>query len=188
MTLVMPSDELYRIPVIVDNCVLNELADIQLVGLLNTIFSKVFMPESMIRDEANFPNVELVLKEVEPIRAVVESVEGLKLWEDILKNRKMLSRYDAELIAIAAEKDLVCCSSDRALMKTCEMYGIRCMGTLGVLVSVYRYNQITPDEFRDAVENLFSLANSRYGETLKNSFKNGYPEIFEQPSRLPPHA
>ena len=178
MTSVTPSDELYRTPAVLDNCVLNELARVRAVRLLNAVFSNVYMPDNMIRDEASFPNVEWALREVEPVRAVVESTEGLKLWEDILKNRKMLSRYDAELIAIAHEKGLVCCSGDRALIKTCEIYGIRQVGTLGVLALAYLHNHMAPSEFGETVENLFSLPDSRYGEALKKSFKADFPTVF----------
>jgi hypothetical protein len=65
---------------LVDNFVLNELADIQAAGLLNPVFSNVYMPESIISDEAKFPNAHSALREVRSVRAVVETLDGLKFW------------------------------------------------------------------------------------------------------------
>ncbi|ATY84511.1 hypothetical protein CVV65_05700 [Kyrpidia spormannii] len=172
------SDDLYGTSAIVDNSVLNELASLGSVRLLNGVFSRVYMAENMIRVEARFPGANKALAELAPVRIAAETEEEIGFWAEIMRKRKALSRNDAEMIAIAAQRSLVCCTSDGPMIKTCEMYGIRRTGTLGVLALSYRRGHITPKEFCVLVDKLFSLPDARYSESVKREFLAGFPEVF----------
>lgn len=67
----------------------------------------------MIRVEARFPGANKALAELAPVRIAAETEEEIGLWAEIMRKRKALSRNDAEMIAIAAQRSLVCCTSDK---------------------------------------------------------------------------
>ncbi|WP_158306740.1 hypothetical protein [Alicyclobacillus acidocaldarius] len=172
------SEDVYGTPAIIDNSVLNEFAALGAVKLLKLVFAPVYMAENMIRDEVRFPNAEAAFDELAPIHIALDTEHGLRCWSEIMTKRKVLSRYDAEVIALAIERSLVCCTSDRAMMKTCDIYQVRRIGTLGVLACAYQHGHVNEGTFRSLVDKLFSLPNARYSESTKQGFKSSFPEIF----------
>lgn len=127
---------------VLDNNILNDFSELQCISLLNQVFSKVYIPQSILEREATVEtlreNIEWL--EYQPI-ALTQSVSFGFLLK-IIEEKPSLSEYDAECIAIAKENLIYCTSNEKRVMNTCQEHGIECIGTIGILCCAFEHQVI----------------------------------------------
>lgn len=93
-----------------DASVLFDFYEINALNILNNVFSEVYIPsplmEEIIRDE----QLQQVKRELVYSEIVIETLEAYELFNELSKEKRMLSTNDKHLICIAFEKGYLCAS------------------------------------------------------------------------------
>lgn len=141
---------------VLDNNILNDFTELQCISLLNQVFSKIYIPQSILDREATIEAIQSNLEWLEYQMIALEQPESFEFLLRILEEKPALSEYDAECIAIAKEKMIYCTSNEKRVMNTCQEYGIETAGTIGILCCAYEFEIIDRNEFERLIKKLFS--------------------------------
>lgn len=163
---------LYGKRAVIDNNIIGDLCELGCLGWLNQLFSEVMIPESILNDEAQRYKREL--DKIAFTSTTIQNAETYEFLEDILDKHGGLSDYDAELVAIAYEKYVLCTSNEKRIMTTCNENGIEYTGTLGILCLAYEKNLITLDGLDDYINRLNDECSCFLSNRIISSVKNTY--------------
>lgn len=137
----------------VDAMVLIDLHEISALGLLNRVFSAVYVPHSLSGTELS---EEEVLRGLHFTPAYIISPEGYELFRSLGRQFPALSEFDRLAIVISKETATCCITNDRVMRRACEETGVHFSGTLGVIGCAFRCNLITRDDLDGYVRRLES--------------------------------
>jgi|GEM_PF-5574284 len=115
---------------VLDNNILNDFTELRCLPLLNQVFTKVYIPQSILDREATLEIIQSNITELEYTPTALEHPESFELLLKIIQDKPALSEYDAECIVIAKEKMIYCTSNERRIMSICQEYDIECKGLL----------------------------------------------------------
>jgi predicted nucleic acid-binding protein len=158
---------------VLDNNVLNDVAELDAFHVLHRVFSTLYIPKSILENEARFGDLLSHLTTLTYVATSIEEEATYVFFLEIVKNRPGLSEYDAECIAIAKEKFINCTSNEKRITNTCDEYGIDSTGTVGIICCAYEHGMIDKTYFESVIKMLFSDACSAH---LSNRLK---VELFE---------
>jgi predicted nucleic acid-binding protein len=147
---------------VLDNNILNDFTELQCISLLNKVFVKVYIPQSILDREAILETIQSNIEWLEYQPTALEHMESYVFLSKILTEKPALTEYDAECIAIAKEKMIYCTSNEKRVMGICEEYDIECTGTIGILCCAYEHEIISREEFEHLLKKLFSSECSAY--------------------------
>lgn len=129
---------------IIDNNIICDFAELDCIELLNKVFSKVFIPQSILdREVIQFRSA---LERLDYEAAVIEEFETYVFMDKILNEHGGLTECDAEVIAIAYESYVLCTSNEKRVMTTCKENEIRYTGTIGILCCAYEHMIISRED------------------------------------------
>ncbi len=140
---------------VIDNNVLVDFSELGCIAILDSIFASVAIPQSII-DKEVIHDSEVALKGLGFSSVSITTDEGYVIYAKVLNKYRGLSEYDAELIAIAAEKKLVCVSNEKAITTVCRGYKVETTGTIGILCSAYENRILAGRAFAAHLDKLFS--------------------------------
>jgi predicted nucleic acid-binding protein len=146
---------LYQKKATVDNNVLNDLAELGRIDLLEKVFEEIQIPSSILQDET-LDFVKKQLLKIKYYETSISTEDGLTLLGELLTNWTGLSDYDAEIISIAKQNMVLCSSNEKRIMNACDFYGIEFCGTVGILCCAFEFEIVTSDDLYDLLEKLFS--------------------------------
>lgn len=154
---------------VLDNNILNDFTELQCISLINKVFVKVYIPQSILDREAILETIQSNIEWLEYQPTALEKMESYDFLARIIKEKPALTDYDAECIAIAREKMIYCTSNEKRVMSICQEYNIECTGTIGILCCAYEHEIISRDEFESLLKKLFSPECSAYlGRKVKH--------------------
>jgi predicted nucleic acid-binding protein len=160
---------------VLDNNILNDFTELQCISLLNKVFTKVYIPQSILEREAILETIQSNIEWLEYQPTALEQAESYEFLLKIIEEKPALSEYDAECIAIAKENMIYCTSNERRIMLTCEEYNIECTGTIGILCCAYENGIIELEYFEELVKKLFSPDCTSYlGPKIKRAVFSYY--------------
>jgi hypothetical protein len=81
---------------VLDNNILNDFTELQCISLLNQVFSKVYIPQSILDREATVEAIQTNLEGLEYQTIALEQPESFEFLLRILEEKPALSEYDAE--------------------------------------------------------------------------------------------
>lgn len=140
---------------VIDNNVIVDFSELGCITVWGSVFTSMAIPQSILGKEV-IHHSEEALKGFGFSTASITTDEGYAIFAEVLNNHRGLSEYDAELIAIAAEKKLVCVSNEKAIMTACQGYRVETTGTIGILCSAYENRILTGKTFAAYLDKLFS--------------------------------
>ena len=151
----------YKASVIVDNNILIDFYELDRLGLLFDVFSKVGIPK-LIHDKEIEENVIEILKNYQYELYNVESETSYEAYAALTSNKrfKRLSECDKLVISIAKQFDYYCTSNDGLVRKACKELNVKNIGTLGVIGCAYAINLIEKEEFLKIIGLLLSDSTS----------------------------
>lgn len=160
---------------LLDNNILNDFTELQCISLINKVFVKVYIPQSILEREAILETIQSNIEWLEYQPTALEQIESYEFLAKILEEKPALSEYDAECIAIAKEKMIYCTSNEKRVMSICQDYDIECTGTVGILCCAFEHEIITRNEFERLVKKLFSPECTAYlGRKVKHAVFSFY--------------
>ncbi|MCP3763632.1 hypothetical protein NLX67_14730 [Domibacillus sp. A3M-37] len=160
---------------VLDNNILNDFTELQCISLLNKVFVKVFIPQSILDREAILETIQSNMEWLEYQPTALEQPESYEFLLTILEKKPALSSYDAECIAIAREKMIYCTSNEKRVLSICEEYDVDCTGTIGILCCAYEHEILSLNEFEQLIKKLFSPECTAYlGPKIKNAVFSYY--------------
>lgn len=155
---------------VLDNNILNDFTELQCISLINQVFVKVYIPQSILEREAILETIQSNIEWLEYQPTAIEKVESYEFLSGILKDKPALSDYDAECIAIAREKMIYCTSNEKRVMSICNEYNVECTGTIGILCCAFEHGIISKGKFEGLIKKLFSPECSSYlGKKVKKA-------------------
>lgn len=140
----------FRERVVVDANVLIDLAEIDALQLLNSVFSHVSIPESIVQFELK----TIDLTQIRYSASNICTKKGYKLFTELGKHYRGLSEFDRTLLSIAIENGFLCVTNEKPLRKVCNEYQIKYTGTLGILGCCYEVGIIAVEELAQFVDKL----------------------------------
>ncbi|MFC0476695.1 hypothetical protein ACFFHF_15930 [Robertmurraya beringensis] len=160
---------------VLDNNILNDFTELQCISLINKVFVKVYIPQSILDREAILETIQSNMEWLEYQPTALEQFESFEFLSRILDEKPALSEYDAECIAIARKKMIYCTSNEKRVMSICQEYEIECTGTVGILCCAFEHGLISEGEFHRLVKKLFSPECSAYlGRKVKHALFSYY--------------
>lgn len=123
-------------PAVVDANVVIDLKEMDILFLLNEIFSMVIIPLDTIERELD-PEIRECLAGIEYNKGIIRSETGYNVYSQCLK-KKSLSHYDRMSIALSMENSCILCINEKPGRSQAEELGIEITGTLGILAAAYR--------------------------------------------------
>jgi predicted nucleic acid-binding protein len=160
---------------VLDNNILNDFTELQCISLINKVFVKVYIPQSILDREAIVETIKSNIEWLEYQSTALHQFESYEFLSKILLEKPALTDYDAECIAIAREKMIYCTSNEKRVMSICQEYDIECTGTIGILCCAYEHEIISRDEFERLLKKLFSPECSAYlGRKVKHAVFSYY--------------
>jgi predicted nucleic acid-binding protein len=160
---------------VLDNNILNDFTELQCISLLNKVFVKVYIPQSILDREAILETIQSNIEWLEYQPTALEQEESYEFLLKIIDEKPALSSYDAECIAIAKEKMIYCTSNEKRVMSTCQEYDIECTGTIGILCCAYEHEIISLEQFEQLLKKLFSSECTAYiGPKIKKAIFSYY--------------
>lgn len=122
---------------VIDNNIICDLSELGCIELLNKVFKKVLIPKSIVDTE--IIQFKDSLDKLDYSEAVIETIDGYSFMSKILTDHGGLTDCDAEVVAIAYEKYVLCTSNEKRIMTTCKENDIEFTGTLGILCCAYEH-------------------------------------------------
>lgn len=160
---------------VLDNNILNDFTELQCISLINQVFVKVYIPQSILEREAILETIQSNIEWLEYQPTAIEKVESYEFLSKILKDKPALSDYDAECIAIAREKMIYCTSNEKRVISICNEYNVECTGTIGILCCAFEHGIISKGKFEGLIKKLFSPECSSYlGKKVKKAVFSYY--------------
>ncbi|MBU7595696.1 hypothetical protein FVO58_24935 [Metabacillus halosaccharovorans] len=160
---------------VLDNNILNDFTELQCISLINKVFAKVYIPQSILEREAILETIQSNIEWLEYQPTAIEKFESYEFLSRILKDKPALSDYDAECIAIAREKMIYCTSNEKRVMSICNEYNVECTGTIGILCCAFEHGILSKGEFEGFIKKLFSPECSSYlGKKVKKAVFSYY--------------
>jgi predicted nucleic acid-binding protein len=147
---------------VLDNNILNDFTELQCISLINQVFVKVYIPQSILEREAILETIQSNIEWLEYQPTAIEKVESYEFLSKILKDKPALSDYDAECIAIAREKMIYCTSNEKRVISICNEYNVECTGTIGILCCAFELVIISKGKFEGLIKSYFSPECSSY--------------------------
>ena len=120
-------------PVVMDASVLFDFYEINALYVLNTVFSKIYIPTALMGEIVQDEQLRQVKGQLDYEEIVFETVEAYELFDNLSKEKRMLSVNDRHLICTAYEKGFLCASNDGLVSKACRELNIDNPRTLGIL-------------------------------------------------------
>ena len=160
---------------VLDNNILNDFTELECISLLNKVFVKVYIPQSILEREAILETIQSNIDWLEYQPTALEHAESYTFLLKIIEEKPALSSYDAECIAIAREKMIYCTSNEKRVMNICQEYGIEYAGTIGILCCAYEHKILTLEQFEQLIKKLFSPHCTAYlGPKIKQAVFSYY--------------
>ncbi|KZZ83189.1 hypothetical protein [Bacillus sp. SJS] len=160
---------------VLDNNLLNDFTELQCISLLNKVFVKVYIPQSILDREAILETIQSNIEWLEYQPTALEHAESYEFLLKIIEEKPALSSFDAECIAIAREKMIYCTSNEKRVMSICQEYDIECTGTIGILCCAYEHKILSLEQFEQLLKKLFSPDCTEYlGPEIKKSIFSYY--------------
>lgn len=147
---------------VLDNNILNDFTELQCISLINKVFVKIYIPQSILDREAILETIQSNIEWLEYQPTALEQMESYDFLSRTIKEKPALTDYDAECIAIAREKMIYCTSNEKRVMSICQEYDIECTGTIGLLCCAYEHEVISREDLKLLLEKLFSPECSAY--------------------------
>ena len=163
-------------PAVLDNNIICDFIELGCIEILNKVFSKILIPESIYEDEIRQLDAQHLLK-VEYELTSFSSAAAHCLFHKISNSTKRLSDYDIEVIVIAHEKAVLCTSNEKKIKEICEEYNIEHTGTVGILCCCFEQNILSEAEFSRLIITLFTECTCRLSPKLKEQIFKQYPFI-----------
>jgi len=160
---------------VLDNNILNDFTELQCISLINKVFVKVYIPQSILDREAILETIQSNIEWLEYQPTALEQMESYDFLARIIKEKPALTDYDAECIAIAREKMIYCTSNEKRVMSICKEYDIECTGTIGILCCAYEHEVISREDLERLLKKLFSPECTAYlGKKMKHAVFSYY--------------
>lgn len=153
-------------PGVLDNNVITDLTELECMGLINVVFSRVLIPLSILEAEVTQDSLG-DLDNLEYAVAAMETLDSFSLFKEISTKKKGLTEYDVEVIVIAREKAVLCTSNEKQIRTTCREYGIEHTGTVGILCCAFEHKEISRETFERLMYKLFNESSCRLGKGIK---------------------
>lgn len=141
---------------VLDNNILNDFFELDRMDILNQVFSRLHIPQSILDDEVIDTGLQNSLTHLEYSPISIQEAETYIFFSEIVEKRPGLSEYDAECIAIAKESLIYCTSNEKRVINTCLEYGVSCTGTIGILCCAFEYEILNKSDFSLLITKLFS--------------------------------
>lgn len=167
---------LYNKTAVLDNNIISDFIELDSLDIINKVFLTVMIPASIYENEVLYEDKEH-LNGLEFQLVAFETVSSFELFSEIRTRKRRLTDYDVEVIVIAHEKAVLCSSNELEIKKTCDEYGIKHTGTIGILCCAYENGIITKVEFKNLLLKLFYECSCRISRQLMNAVISNYPLI-----------
>jgi predicted nucleic acid-binding protein len=167
----------YKASVIVDNNVLIDFCELDRLGLLFDVFSKVGIPK-LIHDKEIEENVIDILGKYHYELYNMETETAYDAYAVLTTNKRFrrLSECDKLAVSIAKQFDYYCTSNDGLVREACKELNVKYIGTLGVIGCAFAVNLIEKEEFLKIIGLLLSDSTSCH---LKLEIVNSFLEKFD---------
>lgn len=157
---------------VVDANVLIDLFELDRLDLLFISFDVVCIPQIIYDKELQGTIKERIREHTFKV-SNIDSEEGhatyLRLTVD--RDYRNLSDHDKVAISIAKQYEYYCNSNDGLVRKACDLVGVRCLGTLGLLEKAWDKKAITTEELVHLVNELAGDNTSCY---IKKTIIKGF--------------
>jgi len=144
-------------PLVANSSPLIWLAKIGRLGLLKAVFGKVLIPRRVYEETASGNSADSI-----PISEAVEE-DWIKVSEEdyrdeatVLAGRAGIHLGEAEAIILAHKMDADLIIDEREGSATAEIFGVRPLGTVAVLLLAHAKRQLTFSEFKDGLDSLIT--------------------------------
>lgn len=137
---------------VIDNNIICDFKELECIELLNKVFTEVLIPQSILEDEVKQCKRELEKINYQPV--CITELQTYDFMVAILNRHGGLTDYDAEVVAIAYEKYVLCTSNEKRIMTTCKENNINYTGTVGILCCAFEKGIIKKDELKRMVDKL----------------------------------
>lgn len=163
---------LFGAEAVIDNNIICDFSELGRLDILNSVFSKILIPESIIQKEViQFRDS---LNSLEYSKVSIESFEAYEFMAKILVQHGGLTDCDAEVVTIAYEKYVLCTSNEKRIMTTCKENNIKYTGTLGILCCAYEYSVISYEVLMDLVNKLDNECSCFISQKVLNEVRTFY--------------
>lgn len=163
---------LYGKRAVIDNNIICDLCELGCLELLNRVFSDVMIPESIYNDEVIEYKADL--KRIRFTKVSIQAAETYEFLSKIMQSHGGLTDYDAELVAIARERYVLCTSNEKRIKTTCEENNIEHTGSLGILCLAYEKGLISKGDLMVFIDRLQNECTCFLSDRIVNSVKQVY--------------
>lgn len=127
---------LYKKNVILDSNTINDLDALNRLGLTVQLFNEVYYSKNAFLQEMDgLVQHKLVKAGYKPL--CLERNDGYLRYQYLKEYHKALSKCEKVIIAIAAERGILCCTNDKPARMACEDIGVELVNTAGILCGCY---------------------------------------------------
>lgn len=157
---------------VIDNNIICDLSELGCIELLNKIFTKVLIPKSIVDTEVI--QFKESLDKFKYMEVVIERQDSYEFMFKILSDHGGLTDCDAEVVAIAYEKYVLCTSNEKRIMTTCKENNIEFTGTLGILCCAYEHSIIDIETLENLINRLQYDCSCFLSKKVLNDVRKNY--------------
>jgi len=161
-------------PVVCNSSPLIWLAKIGRLPLLKTVFGQVVIPKRVCKEttlEKQSADAVLISKAIED--GWIKVSEGKMDGADVLVGVSGMHLGEAEAVLLAQKLGMELIIDEREASITAQMFGVRPMGTIAVLLLALARDELTLNEFKECLDGLiasgFWLSIDVYNKALEEA-------------------
>lgn len=159
---------LYGKPAILDNNVISDFLLIDSLWIINRVFGKIGIPESILEEEV-IEQKDKVISEIVYTAVSMKEDETFTFFREVQGIAPELTDNDVECIALARERAVLCSTNERKMVDVCNTYGIESTGTIGILSCAFERGFIDRRQVTDLILALFSHPERWYSKAFKKT-------------------